>query len=38
MEGLEVERRDIEKRIKAEDARWKSERERLKDALHRARE
>lgn len=37
-EGLEAERRDIEKRIEAEDARWERERERLKDALQRARE
>ncbi|WPM83758.1 cell envelope biogenesis protein TolA [Bradyrhizobium sp. 62B] len=36
--GLEAERHDIEKRIEAEDARWTRERERLKGALHRARE
>jgi colicin import membrane protein len=37
-ESLEAERRDIEKRIEAEDRRWESEREKLKDALRRARE
>jgi len=36
-EGLEAERRDFEKRIEAEDARWEAEREKLRDALHRAR-
>ena len=35
---LEADRRAIEKRIEAEDARWESEREKLKDALRRARE
>jgi hypothetical protein len=34
----EAERRDLDKRIEAEDTRWESERERLKDALRRARE
>lgn len=36
--NLEAERRDVEKRIEAEDARWEGEREKLRDALHRARE
>lgn len=35
---FEAERRDIEKRIEAEDRRWESEREKLRDALRRARE
>ncbi|MBR0851673.1 cell envelope biogenesis protein TolA [Bradyrhizobium diazoefficiens] len=37
-EGLEAERGDVEKRIEAEDARWEAEREKLRDALRRARE
>lgn len=37
-ENLEAERRDVEKRIEAEEARWEGEREKLRDALHRARE
>lgn len=37
-ENLEAERRDVEKRVEAEDARWEGEREKLRDALHRARE
>ncbi|MGJ5182141.1 cell envelope biogenesis protein TolA [Bradyrhizobium oligotrophicum] len=36
-EALETERRDLEKRIEAEDARWAVEREKLQDALRRAR-
>lgn len=35
---FEAERRDIEKQIEAEDRRWDSEREKLMDALRRARE
>ncbi len=37
-EAFDAERRDLEKRIEAEDARWESEREKLKEALRRARE
>ncbi|MCS3893357.1 flagellar motility protein MotE (MotC chaperone) [Bradyrhizobium japonicum USDA 38] len=37
-EALDVERRDLEKRVGGEDARWEGEREKLSDALHRARE
>jgi colicin import membrane protein len=37
-ETLDAERRDVERRIEAEDARWESEREKLKDALRRARD
>lgn len=37
-EGLEDERSDLAKRIEAEDARWEDEREKLRDALRRARE
>jgi colicin import membrane protein len=37
-ESLGAERRDIDKRIEAEDRRWESERDKLKDALRRARE
>jgi colicin import membrane protein len=37
-DSLEAERRDVEKRIEAEEARWEGEREKLRDALHRARE
>jgi len=37
-EILDAERRDIDKRIEAEDRRWESERNKLKDALRRARE
>ncbi|MGY3451994.1 cell envelope biogenesis protein TolA [Bradyrhizobium sp. USDA 4353] len=37
-EALEGERRELEKRIEAEDARWESEREKLKEALRRARD
>lgn len=35
---LEAERAAIEKRVQVEDARWESEKEKLKDALRRARE
>ncbi|MFT4118133.1 cell envelope biogenesis protein TolA [Bradyrhizobium sp.] len=35
---FDEERRDLEKRIEAEDTRWGSEREKLKEALRRARE
>ncbi len=35
---LEADRRAIEKRIEAEDARWESQREKLRDALRSARE
>jgi colicin import membrane protein len=35
---LDAERRDLHKRIEVEDTRWDSEREKLKDALRRARE
>ncbi|MGY3454007.1 cell envelope biogenesis protein TolA [Bradyrhizobium sp. USDA 4353] len=37
-EALEGERRDLEKRIEAEDGRWESERDKLKEALRRARD
>ena len=37
LEALEAERRDLEKRIEAEDARWAADREKLEEALHRAR-
>lgn len=37
-EALDAERRDLEKRVGGEDARWEGEREKLKDALRRARE
>ncbi len=36
--NLEAERRDLEKRIEAEDQRWEAEREKLRDALRRVRE
>jgi hypothetical protein len=35
--ALDAERAAIEKRIEAEDARWEDERERLTEALRRAR-
>ena len=35
---LEADRHALDKRIEAEDARWESEREKLRDALRRARE
>ncbi|MET4149030.1 MULTISPECIES: cell envelope biogenesis protein TolA [unclassified Bradyrhizobium] len=37
-EALDAERRQLEKRVGGEDARWEGEREKLKDALRRARE
>jgi colicin import membrane protein len=37
-ETLDAERRNIDKRIEEEDMRWTSEREKLRDALRRARE
>lgn len=37
-ESLNAERSGIEQRIEAEDTRWAGEREKLKDALRRARE
>ncbi|MET4524036.1 cell envelope biogenesis protein TolA [Bradyrhizobium sp. JR18.2] len=37
-EVLDAERRQLEKRVEGEDARWEGEREKLKDALRRARE
>jgi hypothetical protein len=37
-ESLEAERAKIEKRVEAEETRWESESERLKEALRRARE
>ncbi len=37
-ENLQADRRDLEKRIEAEDRRWEAEQEKLRDALRRARE
>ena len=37
-EALDAERRNLEKRVGGEDARWEGERKKLKDALRRARE
>jgi hypothetical protein len=37
-EALDAERRELEKRVGGEDARWEGEREKLKNALRRARE
>ena len=37
LEALEAERRDLEKRIEAEQARWAADKEKLEEALQRAR-